>query len=167
MLALFGTAARALAKLTKEADLLLDPNELEKNKKSIHTKDISQYKLLLMRINSIFDTDFSIVKCIQHLSLFASVQNAMHNHLDQVAIHLKSYASSLDSLYNKLLLTPCPLRDTCNHVLGQINYALGVISYRLIKPQPEDHRVSNFTHQLNNRGWVIDPLKFDQVSAKN
>ena len=91
----------------------------------------------------------------------------MHDHLDQVAIHLKSYASSLDSLYNKLLLTKCSLRDTCNHVLTQINYAMGVVAYRLIKPQPEDPRVSSFTQQLNNRGWVIDLLKFDEVSAKN
>ena len=91
----------------------------------------------------------------------------MHDDLDQVAIHLKSYASSLDSLYNKLLNTPSSLRDTCSHVLNQLNYAMGVIAYRLIKLQPEDPRVSNFIQQLNSRGWTIDLCKFDEVSAKN
>ena len=78
------------------------------------------------------------------------------DNLDQVAIALKSYATSLDSVYNKLLCTECSLRDTLDHVLLQINYSIGVIAYRLIKLPAEEPRVSSFVQKLNNKGWRID-----------
>ena len=52
MLALFATAAQALAKLTKEADSKLDPKELETNKKD--QTGIDKNNNLLERIDSIF-----------------------------------------------------------------------------------------------------------------
>ena len=119
------------------------------------------------RINSIFDTEFSIVKCIQYLSLYASYELTLPNNLDQVAIALKSYATSLDSIYNKLLSVNYSLRDTLDNVLLQINYAIGVVAYRLIKLPPEDPRVSSFKQKLNNKGLFVDINFFQEVTAKN
>ena len=91
----------------------------------------------------------------------------MVDDLDQVAIALKSYATSLDSVYNKLLDTKCSLRDTLDHVLMQISYAMGVIAYRLIKLPPEDARVSSFMQKLHNKGWFVDIGSFNEVTIKN
>ena len=101
------------------------------------------------------------------MSLYATWELAMVDNLDQVAIALKSYATSLDSVYNKLLGTECTLRDTLDHVLMQIKYAMGVVAYRLIKLPPEDPRVSSFVQKLHSKGWLVDIDSFNEVTAKN